>query len=167
MNTTLRYISLLVSMLSVISLVQHFFNFGLSGVFNDIISYYRHITYQLFNLIGQLISISFPPKLMDLWTISFIGAGAYVKTPNIEFNRLLRNRDVRSFPKHWKIILFFLMGFSFTGFFLLLSAFSPSTYIDSMNEEPQDLIKGMLKNTLIILIGIIVFFALNAYAPSV
>lgn len=148
-------------------MAQHLFNFGVSGVFNDIISYYRHITYQLFYFIGQLISISFPPKLMDLWTISFIGAGAYVRTPNIEFNRLLRNSDIRCFPKYWKFLLFLTMGFSFIGLFLLLSALQPQTYIDQMHEEPQNLMRGMLKNMLIIILSAIVFFALNAYAPSI
>ncbi|EGR0943148.1 hypothetical protein EGX57_18110 [Vibrio cholerae] len=153
-------------MLSVISLIQHSFDVGLAEIFYDLIEYYRKATYLCFNFIGGLISIKMPPVLMDLWAISFIGAGAYVKTPKIEQNRLLRNRDVKKSPKYWKAILFLFMGVTFIGLAIILSAFRPQTYIDDMSDEPMDLLRGTLKNVFIVLAGALVFFAINAYAPS-
>jgi hypothetical protein len=166
LKKTIWLLSLLMSILSLSSLVQHLGNVGLAAVFSELISFYRLITYQIYGFIGDLILIKFPPMLMDAWTLSFIGAGAYVNTPNIEKSRLLRNFDLSNKPKYWKSLLFVFMGLSFSGLALLFSALSPQTYLDEMSAEPQDLTRGALKNTLYVLVGTLVFFALNAYAPS-
>lgn len=158
--------TLLLSILSVVSLIQHACAFGIAVVLSDFLSYYRLITYQIYNFIGGLISIEFPPMLMDAWTLSFIGAGAYINTPSIENSRLLRNIDVENKFKYWKSLLFVFMGISFSGLALLVAAFNPQTYVDDMSLEPQNLTRGALKNTLYALIGVVVFFLLNAYAPS-
>jgi hypothetical protein len=97
------FLSLLLSILSLSSLIQHAGSLGLAAIFSEFISYYRLVTYQIYSFIGGLISIEFPPTLMDAWTLSFIGAGAYVNTPNIESSRLLRNFDLSNKPKYWML----------------------------------------------------------------
>ena len=156
-----------VSVLSVISLIQHFFNVGIAEVFSDFLSYYRQLVYQFFGFFGQLFSIQFPEKMMDLWALSFVGAGAYVRTPNIEYNRLFRDRDIWLFPRYWKGLLFVFMGLSFIGLAILLAVFQPQTYVDELSIEPQNLMRGTIINALIVLSGVLVFFSLNAYAPSI
>jgi hypothetical protein len=59
------------------------------------------------------------------------------------------------------------MGFSFISVGILLSALQPSIYTVSMSDEPQILIRGAVKNTLILVIEACAFFILNEYAPSV
>lgn len=167
MNNLFRFLSILVSTLSVVSLFQRMFDVGIAVVFSDVIEYYRLVTYQTFGFIGLLLSIKFPPTLMDLWVISFIGAGAYIRTENIEGSRLLRNIDTNKFPKYWKFIMFLFMGLGLMGIGIILSAIQPQTFIDDMSDEHQDLIMGALKNIAWILLGLVVFFAINAYAPSI
>ncbi|MBB1344313.1 hypothetical protein H5158_22250 [Pseudoalteromonas sp. SR45-6] len=99
--------------------------------------------------------------------LSFIGAGAYIKTPNIENSRLLRNFEISQENKYWKPIFFLLMGGAFIGAGILLSIFNPLIYTDSMSEEPQVLMRGAARNGFIVIIGVCAFFVLNAYAPSV
>jgi hypothetical protein len=52
------------------------------------------------------------------------------------------------------------------GLFVLLGAVTPSTYVDEFHEEPLDLWKGAARNALYIFGGALVFFMLNALAPS-
>jgi len=156
-------LSILLCVLSVVSLIQHVGDVGLTSIFVEFISYYRQITYQVYGYIGQLFTIEFPPILMDAWTLSFVAAGAYVKTLNIEYSRLLRNFDTTNWPRYWKSLLFVFIGITFTGLAILLSSFHFQTYID----ETQDLTRGALKNIMIVATAVAVFFVLNAYAPSV
>ncbi|EID4334180.1 TPA: hypothetical protein GRI37_21195 [Vibrio parahaemolyticus] len=166
MKDTLRYLSIVLSTISVISLLQHVGNVGVSSIFHDFISYYRYVAYEVFGLIGRLFSIDIPPTLMDVWTLSFIGAGAYVRTPNIEGSRLLRKYDTSKFPSYWKFIYFLLMGFTLVGLSIVFSALQPQIYVDDELGESYALSRRALKNVLVIVAGVVVFFVLNAYAPS-
>ena len=166
MKDTLRYLSIVLSVLSVSSLIQHVGNVGISPIFHDFISYYRHVAYEVFGLIGRLFSIDLPPTLMDVWTLSFIGAGAYVRTPNIEQSRLLRKHDTGKFPSYWKFIYFLLMGFTLVGLSIVFSVLQPQIYVDDEYGESYELSRRALKNVLVTVVGVVVFFALNAYAPS-
>lgn len=166
MKDILLYLSILISGLSVISLVQHVGNVGIAPVFHDFISYYRYIAYEVFGLVGRMFSIDIPSTLMDVWTLSFIGAGAYVRTPYIEKSRLLRKYDTSKFPSYWKFIYFLLMGFTFVGLSIVFSALQPQIYVDDEFGESYSLSRRALKNVLVTVAGVVVFFALNAYAPS-
>jgi hypothetical protein len=153
--------------LSLISLLQHITNAGLISVFSDLLAYYRNASQQIFSVFEFLFSIDIPQTIKDLWLLSFIGAGAYIKTPDIENSRLLRNIEISQMNKFWKPLLFLLLGSSFIGVAILLSALNPSIYTVSMTEEPQVLMRGAAKNSFIVVLGACVFFLLNTYAPSV
>lgn len=162
MNQILKYLALFVSLLSLVSLFQQFFTVGLSGVFSSVLEYYRLVVSGIF----KVFNIDVPQTLLDLWTISFITSAAYLRTENIENSRLLHKIDVTSLYKHWKIIYFFILGFFFIGLAILFSMLTPQTYVDEMNESPNDLIKGAVSNLVLVVSALILFFALNAYAPS-
>lgn len=167
MSKVLSILSIVFACLSLISLLQHAIDVGLISIFSELVAYYRSASQQLFSAFEYLFSINIPQTIKDLWLLSFIGAGAYLKTPNIENSHLLRNFKISQENKIWKPLLFILMGFSFIGVGILLSAFTPSTYTDSMSEEPQVLMRGAIKNSFIVVLGACAFFVLNAYAPSV
>jgi hypothetical protein len=167
LRKVLRVLSLVFASISLISLLQHVTDVGLVSVFLDLVTYYRNASQQLFSVFEIIFSINIPQAIKDLWLLSFIGAGAYIKTPGIENSRLLRNFEISQENKYWKPIFFLSMGSSFIGAGILLSAFMPLTYTDSMSEEPQFLMRGAAKNNFIVVIGACTFFALNAYAPSV
>jgi hypothetical protein len=167
LSKVLRILSIVFASLSLISLLQHVTDVGLVSVFSDLITYYRNASQQLFSAFELLFSISIPQAIKDLWLLSFIGAGAYIKTPDIENSRLLRNFEISQNNKYWKPMLFLIMGSSFIGVGILFSVFNPSIYTDSMSEEPQVLIRGAARNSFIVAIGACAFFVLNAYAPSV
>lgn len=143
------------------------FDVGFVSIFSDLIEYYRNASQQLFSIFEFLFTFNIPQALKDLWLLSFIGAGAYIKTPNIENSRLLRNFEISQENKYWKPIFFLLMGGAFIGAGILLSIFNPLIYTDSMSEEPQVLMRGAARNGFIVIIGVCAFFVLNAYAPSV
>lgn len=166
MKDTLRYLSIILSVVSVVSLIQHIGNVGIKPIFHDFISYYRYVSDQIFGLVGTLFSLDIPRGLIDIWTLSFIGAGAYVRTSDIEGSRLLRKYDTSKFPSYWKFIYFLLMGFSLAGLSIVYSVLQPQIYVDDEFGESYTLSRGALKNVVLTLAGAVIFFVLNAYAPS-
>ena len=88
------------------------------------------------------------------------------ESDNIEGSRLLRDVDTRKFIRHWKIIYFFCLGISFIGLGILLTIIYPLTYVDELQSEPANLIRSSARNVIFIVLGLFVFFVLNAYAPS-
>ena len=167
MSNVIRILSIIFAFLSLISLIQSIIDIGLVSIFSDLIAYYRNASQQVFKIFEILFTINIPQTLKDLWLLSFIGSGAYIRTSNIENSRLLRNFELSSENKYWKLVLFLTMGISFIGVIIIFSIFNPLTYTDSMSEEPQDLMRGAAKYCFIVVIGTCVFFVLNAYAPSV
>lgn len=103
---------------------------------------------------------------MDFWTISFIGAGAFVRTPRIEQCRAFRNLPLDPNAIWWKVVVFLVFGFSGIGLVMVLSTVSPFTYVDGFYEETSDLARGAAKNVLLVCVGAVVFFAVNAFSLS-
>lgn len=163
---TIRVLTILVGMMSVVSFAQRVFDIGVIAVAKDAIEYYRDIANLIFAAPMALLGINVPPALSDAWTLSFVGASAYARTPKIERSRFFRRRPGLTGLKYWKVWLLFLFGISGIGLFILLSAISPSTYVDEYHEEPLSLSKGAARNALYIFGGALVFFAFNAFAPS-
>lgn len=163
---TIRVLSLLVAMISVISFAQRLFDVGMIAVAKDVIGYYREIANLVFAVPMELLGIKVPPALTDVWTLSFVGASAYVRTPKIEDSRFFRMYPWLTHRKYWKVWFLFLFGASGIGLFVLLGAVTPSTYVDEFHEEPLDLSKGAARNALYIFVGALVFFVLNALGPS-
>ena len=158
-----KHLAIFISVLSLASLIQNIFYTGLKSVFFEIISYYRFIPVSIF----QIMNLNVSKILMDLWVLSFIGAGAYVRTPNIECSRFLRCFNTKRFIKHWRSLYFLILGISLVGCGILLTMLSPFSYIDSMNDEPSTLLKGAVKNVILIIFVLLWFFAINAYAKFI
>lgn len=137
------------------------------AIAREVIDYYRTIAYFLFGLPAQMFGFQFPGALMDMWTLSFIGAAAYAKTPNIENARFFRRYPAVTDVRYWKFWLLWIFGLSGIGLAVLFGAISPITYVDEFHEEPLDLSKRAGINVLYIIGGAIAFFILNAFGPTV
>lgn len=158
---TLKILSLIVATISAISFIQKVFDVGLIPIANDFISYYRKIAYIIFGLPAELIGISLPIQLIDFWTISFICAGAYVRSKNIETARAFENINFSKSPIKWKIAIFLVFGFTGIGLFIPQSILSINTYT-----ENYAITREAIKNLFKILTAIATFFVINAFAPS-
>ena len=167
MHAYIRGLGIIIAAFSVISFCQAFFDVGLSVIAQEMIGYYRTVTYFFLDFPARLFGVHFPAPLMDIWTLSFVGAGAYVRTPNIETCRFFRRNPNLTAWKYWKFPFGFFMGISGWGLLVLLAAISPTTYADALHEEPLDLSKGAALNVLYVIAAAITFFILNAYGPSV
>lgn len=163
---TIRVLSILAATMSVISFVQSLLAIGLLPSLEAIVTFYRDLAGAVFSLPAALLGFELPRRIVDLWTVSFIGAGAFVRTPRIEQCRAFRTLPLDPKATWWKVIVFLVFGFSGLGIAMVLSAVSPSTYIDGSYEEPQDLGRGTAKNVLLVCAGAVVFFAINAFSLS-
>lgn len=164
MNKILKTLTIIVSTLSAVSLISNLFEIGLSGVALKLIEYYQLAATQAFTLNGL---IELHPILIDFWSLSFIGATAYAKTPNIENARFLSFISQKRFNHKERLLIFVIFGFSMLGLTIIFFALNPSTYVDEVHKQPLDLFKGSSKNLAMITTALILFFILNAYAPSV
>ena len=70
----LTAISILVGIVSVVSFLQISFEIGLTKLSFAIVHYYRVIADNTIGLPAKLISIELPQRLIDFWSISFVGA---------------------------------------------------------------------------------------------
>lgn len=165
-RTTIRVLSILVGTLSVISAVQSLLDIGLLPSLEAIVTFYRGLAASVFGLPAALFGFKLPQPIVDFWAVSFIGAGAYVRTPGIERCRAFRTLPLDPHSIWWKVIVFLVFGFSGLGIAMVLNAVSPFTYVDGFYEEPMDLGRGTAKNILLVCAGAIAFFAANAYSLS-
>lgn len=163
---TIEVLTIIVGMISIVSFVQRLFDVGIFAVAKNVIEYYRAIAYLVFAAPLEPLGIKVPHALTDAWALSFVGASAYARTPKIEESRFFRSYPGLTNKKYWKVWLLFLFGVSGLGLWVLLSAITPSTYVDEFHEEPLDLSKVAARNTLYIFGGALFFFILNALAPN-
>lgn len=159
-SKTIRVLSLVVATMSVVSFTQKIFNIGLGSMANSYIGFYRQISHALFGVPAELIGIRLPVALTDFWVLSFICAGAYVRSKNIEKSRAFRNYNFTEPSVKLRVIIFFIAGFSGLALVVPLSATSISTY------TRDDIMREALKNTVIVLMATVVFFILNGFGPS-
>lgn len=167
MKETTRLLSVVLGIFSLVSLIQQLFNIGVFEVAREALGFYRSLAYFFLGFPARLLGYSIPHELMDYWILSFIGAAAYIKTKNIEGSRIFRDRKNLTSSRYWKPCLFFILGVSGLGIMVLMWAISPFTYVDEFHEETPDLMRGAAKNALAIFGGAILFFALNAFSPTV
>ncbi|MCW8914514.1 MAG: hypothetical protein OQK24_01525 [Magnetovibrio sp.] len=153
--------------MSIVSLLQALFDVGLYSVTKELIHYYRTLTQVIFNIPFSFFEINLPTTLTDLWTLSFVGSGAYARTAYIEETRFFMRFPALTTWRYWRVLFTFVWGFSGVGLVFLWIMFTPTTYVDKYHEEPLDLMKGAAINFLYVLLGAVAFFALNAFAPSV
>ncbi len=165
-SETIRALTLLVGVISVISFTQRLFDVGVIAIAKNVIEYYRDIAHLILAAPMELVGIKVPPAVTDAWTLSFVGASAYAKTPRIEQSRFFCRHPELTARKYWKVGLVFLFGITGIGLFVLLSAISPITYVDEFHETPLDLSKGAARNAIYIFGGALVFFVFNAFGPS-
>lgn len=146
--------------MSVISLIQKLFDVGLFGIMESFIKYYRKISHFVFGLPFELLNIQLPIQLIDFWTISFICAGAYVRTENLKGARAFRNYNFTPPSVKLRTAIFFIWGFTGIGLFTPLSVGSIYTYTEG------DITRDALKHLGIILIVSAAFYTINGFAPS-
>jgi hypothetical protein len=163
MKKTIRILGILFGIFSLVSFTQHLFDIGLMAIASEMIEYYRTVAYFFLGMPARIFGSHFPSALMDMWALSFIGATAYAKTPNIENSRFFRRYPALTRTKYWKFWLCGIFGLSGIGLGVLFWTASPFTYVDEFHEEPLDLSKGAAVNALYIIGGSIVFFILNAF----
>ena len=166
MKEALRYLSIILGAISVVSFTQRFIDIGLFETVEVLVEYYRNIAHIVFAVPFDTLGIKIPASLIDVWTLSFVGASAYVAVPNIEDSRFFRVRPNLANYKYWKVAFLFVMGMSGLGIAVLISSLYPNTYVDEFHEEPLDLMKEAAKKVFYILGAAVIFFVLNAFAPS-
>ena len=166
MNSTLKVLSILVGVLSLVSFAQEVLSFGFTPMMDNFIGYYRGIAHTFISYPARLVGISLPGEIIDFWALSFIGAGAYIRTPNIENTRFLRKYNFNPISTKGRVGIFAAFGVSGLGVAIFLAALNPMTYTDSMNEESQAVMRQSILNALLVVIGCVFFFVINAFAPS-
>jgi len=159
-SKVIRVLSLVVATMSAVSFTQKIFSIGLSSMANSYIGFYRQISHSLFGLPAELIGIKIPVALTDFWVLSFICAGAYVRSKNIEKSRAFRNYNFKRPSVKLRVLIFFIAGFSGLALVVPLSATSISTYVR------DDIMREALRNFVIVLIATVVFFIFNGFGPS-
>lgn len=157
---TLKILTLITASMSLISLFQKIFDIGLINVAATYIGYYRKISYAVFGWPAAIFNLHVPALLIDFWTLSFICAGAYVKTQKMEEARAFRRFNLPSPSMKLRAAVFLIFGFTGIGLAIPLSITSIYTFTEN------DITRDALKNFLIIVIVTFAFFALNAFAPS-
>ncbi len=165
-NATLRTLGLILSALSVISFVQVVLDVGLASTFQSLVSFYRSVANAVFGWPVAFIGLTLPQPLVDFWTISFLGAGAYVRTDGIEKCRAFRNYNLDPHAFGWKLAVLCLFGFSGIGTAIAFAPLWPLTYADNFHEEPLDLMKGAIANLFWVCLAAVAFFVLNAFTPT-
>jgi len=76
LQQTLRTLGILASVMSVVSLIQKVEAVGLTSMGASMLEYYRHLSSFVFAALPALVGISVPQQIVDVWALSFIGAGA-------------------------------------------------------------------------------------------
>lgn len=75
-----RYLGVLFSATSAFSLLHRFFEFGLAPLLWEFVSYYRILTDLAFGWISIFVSFEIPPIIHDLWTLSLLGTGVFMRS---------------------------------------------------------------------------------------
>jgi hypothetical protein len=159
---TIRVLGILIGTLSIVSLTVDVFSIGLRALLLDLVQYYRDLASLTFGLPAGLLGWSAPQPLVDVWSLSFLGATAYVSTPGIASCRALRGLGFEELPLRWRIGLLVSFGFCGLGIGFLVGVANPLTYVDDFQEEPLDLMKGTAVNLALMIAGAVIFFSLNA-----
>lgn len=95
-DKAMKILTLLTASMSVISLVQNILNVGLGTLASSYVGYYRKISHFVFGLPAEFFNIHLPTALIYFWTLSFICAGAYVRTRDLEKARVFRSYNLPS-----------------------------------------------------------------------
>ncbi len=115
MKNTIKILGIFFGVFSIVSFTQRIFDVSLFSIAKEIIAYYRIVAYFFFNLPARLLGFSFPNSLIDIWTLSFIGATAYFKTLNIHNSKFFHYYHNLTETKYWKAIFVLIWGFSGIG----------------------------------------------------
>jgi len=163
---TIRILSIIISILSIVSVFVAILDLGLIHVLERLLEYYRTVSYSIIGFPFSLLGVSPPQFLVDLWVLSLIGAGAYARAEGVETCRAFRHKELKSPSIPLRVGVFLLFGITGIGIFIILSAVSPLTYLNEMHDEPLDIMQSAAKNLVWVCSGALAFFVLNAFAPS-
>lgn len=149
-----------IASISLISFIQRLFSVGLGAITSSFVDYYRRIAHAVFAVLPELFGIYLPATLVDFWALSFICAGAYARSRNIEFARGFQFLKLERRSKALRIFVFLIFGFTGISLFVPLSVLSINTYVDG------DITRDALKNLAVIFVVVVLFYVLNAFSPS-
>ena len=155
-----KILTILLSIMSLTSAIQRIFSVGLVPLLSSYVNYYHQISHFFIGIPFEWIGIKIPTLLIDFWIVSFVCAGAYAKSKNVEKSRAFENYNFKCPSPALRMAVFFVFGFTGIGLFVPMSALSIYTY------TRDDITREALKNTLWVLAGTVFVFFLNAFAPS-
>lgn len=150
----------IIASMSLISFVQRVFSIGIGAIATSFIDYYRRLAHTVFSFPAELFGVAIPDTLVDFWALSFVCAGAYAKSKNVEFARFFKFLKLEKQSIKLRVFVFFIFGFTGVSLFIPLSVLSISTYVE------RDITRDALKNLMIISLIVILFYILNAFSPS-
>lgn len=156
--------------LSLFSLAEKAFDFGLSMVASEALAYYRDIAKGIANRVLFWTEWRPGSLMLDCWTLSLIGgaisARTTIRTNAAQFSQA--NGAGRLVIFVFSIVTTILLGLSFLGLLIvfggILGLFSSSR--QKADDESRDAAVAGRELALTFLM-LVIFFAINAYAPSV
>lgn len=162
----------MVGTLSLISLVQALFNFGVAPILEGLLAFYSGLVNAVFWLLQYITPFEIPRVVFYLWTLSFIGGSAYRRA--IFDKADLGFFERKDFESPFGIG-FFLLVVGFTGLGLLmilyildltLKSVTSSKARREMQREQRDwaVLKEIQKNLLYVIAGCVAFYALGLFA---
>lgn len=178
LRSALRAAGIILASISIFSLSQKVGNFGVGILLSDFIHYYRSISNILLGWIPRILNFPFESIFVDLWALSFIGAGIAVRALNVPKN----SSNLESEPKTGWFLLFGVLVIGLSGYGLVIFVMMPmiavgvglATLSATISEKSRYWLDDtdyqrqfrLLKQFFIALGFLALLFALNAYAPS-
>lgn len=169
--TTLGTLGAAASAISVFSLLQNAFEFGVSPILYDFILYYRELGQWVFGWIGWPFGIRIPNWLIDCWILSSVGVSIASRTA---FRKEFPAKPGSHPFLHASTFLLLPIGiFSLIGILCLIFSLSVPVmryWMHRVGYKPplkdRVLLQLTQQETLTFVALLLLFFALNAYGPS-
>ncbi|WP_411029073.1 hypothetical protein [Spongiimicrobium sp. 3-5] len=141
-----RFLGVLVTASSIISLIQRGYHVPLALSFADFVNYYRELVRPIFNILNvpvhwifERFSWSIPPWLQDAQTLAFTATAIYVKAANAISTK---GKPLRFPTLHSKFVVITFGGLTLLGLlWLLMIVFAmlifPVYYINHLRWSPS------------------------------
>lgn len=157
--------------LSVVNLISRLGEVQLNGVFKDFIQFYRESTHRIVSFAPEFFfDLDVPPIVKDYWVISFWLVGIQMFATLRATPDFRRRLPLAESVGKWVLILF--LGYSMLG--ILIGCFTIGGVLFSSREMLEKMSDGranmvrygmwLRRSFLASIVGIVLFFVLNAYA---
>lgn len=166
------------SSFSLFSLSQSVLSFGVGPILSDFLTYYRTLGAWVFGSVGALFGWTFPVWLIDLWILSGLASAAFVRAASGQWADEKRRKAAgepelsrlnKSLVDCFRWLVFTV---TFVGLINLMLSIFPVIFgffgrSGLGNEKSDRIFRKQFFHFLIIIAGLGVFFAVNAYGPAV